>query len=170
MLFSLEGNKVFQPTANKCSTFAHANMQIYFEHHTCRQISFQDVCLILKSTNVAYYVESCAWMFSCIFFFNVFTELKCVCERAWESFWSRGLSHFEQARWGQRLDREATLVPCHHPKTELLQNILKCYRVFGYRDMWEENKAVKALAVSKRQEIQTTERVREQETERGDRE
>lgn len=24
--------------------------------------------------------------------------------------------------------REATPVPCHHPKTELLQNILKCLR------------------------------------------
>lgn len=33
------------------------------------------------------------------------------------------------------MEREATLVPCHHPKTELLQNILKCFRVTEYKCM-----------------------------------
>jgi len=52
----------------------------------------------------------------------VFMYCVSVCENHSEA----GVCHFfKQARWGQIRIEEATLVPCHHPKTELLQNILK---------------------------------------------
>lgn len=49
--------------------------------------------------------------------------------------------------------REATPVPCHHPKTELLQNILKCLRDLDTeikkKKKCEKKQAVEAQAVRK---------------------
>ncbi len=108
-------------------------MSVCLRKFTCL-CSCMPFCYMICASQWILHLKLCMGMFLHVFsshcIFTFFFLIWSVYDRSvWESFWSRGLNHFEQARWGQRSEREATLVPCHHPKTELLQNILKCLRV-----------------------------------------
>ena len=130
-------------------------MSVCLRNFTCL-CSCMPLCCVMCASQWMLYLWECSWLY----FFHF--------KGVWESFWSRGLSHFEQARWGQRSEREATLVPCHHPKTELLQNILKCFRVFFWIQRYKSVRRISCGSWSgeKRTEIKTTERDRERQKNR----
>lgn len=95
---------------------------------------FMSVCNFICLCSCMLLSNCCAQsLYSCMYIF-LFKSEKHVgeCVRIILKQWSESL-------WTSTLgteirEREATLVPCHHPKTELLQNILKCFQSFVHRD------------------------------------
>lgn len=117
--------------------FAHSHMHICIVHLTLILFTLSKFCpCSMYALSWILHLKGCMKAYFLIW------------KSVWEWLWGGGLNHFEQARWGQRLHWEATLVPCHHPKTELLQNILMCFFVWDTEILkWEERKIKTAEAV-----------------------